>query len=144
MLPLAPFAFALESAIGAQLILFAGFLLSSRRRAPALYLLAALSGALAAMILANLLVGAAGWDWTTDGVLFLDLISPAITYLYVRQIRHPDVRMRPADLIHGLPPIFGVVAWKTGLLASMDLYVIGCWTLYLTAASLSFARNSAG
>ncbi|HXL98508.1 MAG TPA: hypothetical protein VN932_01155, partial [Rhizomicrobium sp.] len=54
-------AFALESAIGAELALFAGFLLSSpRRRSPALYLLAGLALGLAAMMAANLLIGGAG------------------------------------------------------------------------------------
>ncbi len=144
MIRLAPFAFAFESAIGAQLILFAGFLLSSRRRAPALYLLAALSVAFAAMIVANLLAGVAGWLWTADLVLFLDLVSPAIAFLYVRQIRQPEVSMRPADLVHILPAILGVAAWKAGLLSSMDVYVIGCWGLYLAAASRSFSRHLGG
>jgi AraC-like DNA-binding protein len=144
MMRLAALDFALESAISAQLVLFAGFLLSSRRRAPALYLLAALSCALAVMILANLLAASAGWLWTADFVLFLDLGSPPIVFLYVREIRQPEVRMRPADLIHALPQMVGIVAWKADLLPSMDLYVIGCWALYLTVATLTFARNQGG
>ncbi len=52
--------------------------------------------------------------------------------------------MRPTDLVHLLPPLIGVAAWKADLLSSMDLYVIGCWMLYLVAAMQSFARHYVG
>jgi AraC-like DNA-binding protein len=133
-------AFALESAIAAQLTLFVVFLLSSRRRAPAAYLLAGLSGALATMVAANLLIGAAGWRWLADPVLCLDLLAPPLLYLYVRQIRLHSGPMRMRDLGHLLPALVGVAAWKGGAFASMDAYVILCWGSYLSAATCLFAR----
>ncbi len=131
-------AFALEGAISAEMLLFAAFLLTNRRRTAALYLLAALSCALAAMVAANLLMGAVGLPWLVDFVLFLDLLAPALFYLYVRQVRHPAKPLSILDLAHALPAMIGLTAWKIGALSSMDLYVIGCWTIYLAAAALYF------
>lgn len=137
-------AFALESAISAQLALFAAFLLSSAKRGPALYLLAALSGDLAVMVAANLLIGEVGWGWLADPVLFLDLAAPALFYLYVRQVRQPAPPLRRLDLVHAFPAFAGVLAWKTGILSSMDATVIACWTLYWIAGVAYFLRNQSG
>ena len=135
-------AFALESAISAQLFLFAIFLLSSRRRrVPALYLLAALSGCLAAMIAGNLLIRSTGWFWLADMVLFLDLLTPAVIYLYVRQVHHPVALLKSADAAHVLPALVGIAAWKSGLLSSMDVYAILCWGAYLAATTYYFSRD---
>jgi len=136
-------AFALESAISAQLALFAAYLLSSRARAPALYVLAGLSAALAAMIAGNLMIGATGWPWLGDVVLFLDLLAPPLVYLYVRQMRHPASQLRLVDVVHALPAALGLAAWKANLLSSMDVYVIGCWTAYLAAAAYHFLHDRA-
>jgi len=137
-------AFALESAISAQLALFAVYLLSSRSRGPALYFLAGLSAALAAMIAGNLLIGIVGWPWFGDTVLFLDMLVPPLVYLYVRQMRQPAPRLGVACAAHVLPAVLGLTAWKSGLLSSMDFYVIGCWTAYLAAAVYFFVHEYTG
>ena len=137
-------AFALESAISAQLALFAAYLLSSRIRAPALYFLAGLSTVLASMIVGNLLIGMARWSWLGDAVLFLDLLAPPLVYLYVRQMRQPPPSLQLADAAHVLPAVVGFAAWKTGFLPSMDVYVIVCWAAYLAAAAYFFRHDRAG
>jgi AraC-like DNA-binding protein len=134
-------AFALEAAISAELLLFTAFLLTSRRRTAALYLLAGLSLVLGAMISANLLIDAADWPRLADLVLFLDLVAPALFFLYVRQVNQPDAPLRARDLLHALPASIGMIAWNSGLFASMDVYVIGCWTIYLTLAIAHLIRN---
>ncbi len=134
-------ALALESAISAQLVLFCIFLLSNHLRGPALSLLAGLSGTLAAMAGANLLASAAGGPRLGDAVLFLDLVAPALVYLYVRQIRWPAPALHGTDLLHVLPATAGLTAWKAGLLSSMDVYVILCWTGYLAIAGYRFVRD---
>lgn len=134
----------LESAISAQLLLFAAFLLSSPRRTAPLFLLAGISLALAAMIAGNLLIGRTGWLWLGDLVLFLDMLLPALAYLYVQQIGQGAAPLSAADAIHVLPAITGFVLWRFGALRSMDVYVIGCWTAYLAASVVFFARHQAG
>jgi AraC-like DNA-binding protein len=133
--------FALESAVCAQLMLFAAFLLSSRRRNTVHYLLAALSVVLAAMIAGNLLIGVAGWHRLADAVLFLDLVAPALFYLYVRQVRRSNASLHRTDAAHALPAIVGIAGWEAGLLSTMDFYVIAVWSLYLGAAGAGFARH---
>src|SRR5437764_7191125 len=86
-------AFALEAAISAEMLLFTGFLLTSRRRSAAMYLLAGLSLTWAGMIAGNLLMDAAGWPQLADLVLFLDLLAPPLFYLYVRHVHDPDARL---------------------------------------------------
>jgi AraC-like DNA-binding protein len=134
-------AFALEAAISAEMLLFTVFLLTSRRRTAAMYLLAGLSLALAGMISANLLSDAVDWPQLADLVLFLDLLAPPLFYLYVKHVHDPEDRLRGRDLVHALPAGIGMIAWNSGLFASMDAYVIGCWTIYLAFAIGHFARN---
>ena len=137
--------FALESAIGAQLALFAAFLLSSRRRSsPALYLLAGLAAGLSLMMAANLLIGAVGWVWLADFVLCLDLLAPPSVYLYVRQIRQPPARLRPLEGLHVLPALAGMAFWEFGALSSMDLYVNTCWFGYLALAAHDYFSHFCG
>src|SRR5215472_2863595 len=108
MIPRIVIAFAFESAIGAELLLFAAFLLSSpRRRAPALYLLAALTFSMAIIMAGNLLISAAGLGWLADVVLFFDLLAPALVFLYVVQIRQEPRPLIPADALHAAPAIIG-------------------------------------
>jgi AraC-like DNA-binding protein len=133
--------FALESAVCAQLMLFAAFLLSSRRRNAVHYLLAALSAVLAAMIAGNLLIGVAGWHRLEDAVLFLDLVAPALFYLYVRQVRRSNASLHRIDAVHALPAVVGIASWEAGILSTMDYYVIAVWGLYLGAAAFAFARH---
>lgn len=130
-----------ESAIGAQLALFSLFLLSNHRRGPALFLLAGLSAALSAMVSANLLISAAGWDRLGDAVLFLDLAAPPLFYLYVRQMHWPAPSMRPRDLAHLVPALAGLALWKSGAVQSVDAYVIACWAFYLVATVWLVARD---
>ena len=138
-------AFAFESAIAAELALFAVFLLSSRqRRSPALYLLAALAAGLALMMSANLLIGVAGWAWLGDVVLCLDLLAPPTVYLYIRQIHHPPRLLRRLEALHVLPALAGMMLWESGALASMDVYVNTCWFGYLAISSYQFASHYRG
>ena len=138
-------AFAFESAIAAELALFAAFLLSScQRRSPALYLLAGLAAGLALMMSANLLIGVAGWTGLGDVVLCLDLLAPPTVYLYVRQIHHPQRRLRPLEALHFLPALAGMVLWESDALASMDIYVNACWFGYLSLALYHFASHYRG
>lgn len=133
-------ALAFESAIGAELVLFAAFLLSSRRRrAPALYLLAALTLIVAVLMLGNLLISAAGLTWLADVLLFFDLLAPPLVYLYVTQIRHEPRTLVLADGFHAAPALIGIVLWKAGLLSSMDTYVNVCWFGYILSAIATFA-----
>lgn len=134
-------AFSLASAIGAELLLFAVFLLSKGRRNPALHLLAGLSLLLAGIIVANLAIGMGAWSGLADLVLFADLCVPPVTYLYIRQLSPTRPPIRRRDLVHALPPILGLGAWVGGLASSMDAYVIACWILYLGAAAYRFARD---
>ena len=135
-------AFALESAICALLVLFAVFLVSTRRRhAASLYLLAALSGALALMLAANVLIATLGWRWLADGVLFVDLPTPALVFGYVRQVRLSPPPVRRWEGLHALPALAGLGLWKTGAVGSMDIYVIGVWTIYLVLAGLYAWRH---
>jgi AraC-like DNA-binding protein len=137
--------FALESIISAELALFAAFLLSSpQRRAPALYLLAALALCLASLTAANLLIGSAGWIWLSDPVLFLDLLVPPLIYLYVVQMHRLPRALVGTDLLHALPALAGLLIWRMGLLSSMDFYVGACWLLYLVAAAEQFFRHYRG
>jgi AraC-like DNA-binding protein len=46
--------------------------------------------------------------------------------------------------LHGLPATIGIAAWKTGLLPSMDVYVIACWMGYLAVAIARFWSGYAG
>jgi AraC-like DNA-binding protein len=135
-------AFAFESAIGAELVLFAGFLLSSpRRRAPALYLLAGLTLIMAVLMMGNLLIGAAGLVWLSDVVLFFDLLAPPLVYLYVMQIRHEPPELVLTDGLHAAPAAIGIILWKAGLLSSMDLYVNVCWFGYVFLSLAYFATH---
>jgi len=134
-------AFGLEAAISGEMLLFAAFLLTNRLRPATLLLLAGLSGALAAMIGGNLLIAALGWPWLGDVVLACDLIAPALFFLYVREVRLAATPMGAIDLLNLLPACAGIILWKTGLLTSMDAYVIGCWTLYLCAAAFLLVRD---
>ena len=130
-------ALVLSSAIGAELVLFAVYLLSSpRRHAPALYLLAGLALCLAFLTTGNLLMG--GATGLPEALLFFDLLTPPLIFLYVIQIGRepPDLRWR--DVFHALPAIAGLLAWRIRLLGSMDLYVNGCWLAYLGAAGWRF------
>ncbi|HEY3638415.1 MAG TPA: helix-turn-helix domain-containing protein [Rhizomicrobium sp.] len=134
----------LEGAISAEMLLFAVFLLTSRRRSVALYLLAGLSLDLAGMIAANLLIAADGLSWLADLVLFLDLLAPALFYLYLGQVHAEARALRPRDAMHALPAFAGLALWRSGILSSMDVFVIGCWSAYLCAAAIRFARHRDG
>ncbi len=136
-------ALVLESAISAELLLFAVFLLSNQKRTAALFLLAGLSLSFATMIAGNLLIATLGLLWLADIVLFFDLLAPAIFYLYVRRMHFPVSQIKVGDLIHIAPAVFGLTLWKLGLLPSMDAYVIACWMLYMTAAVFFFVRDYA-
>jgi AraC-like DNA-binding protein len=133
----------LESAVSAELFLFAAFLLTTHKSAPARYLLAALSAVLALMLVGNLVIGTAHWGAIGDLVLALDLSAPPLVYLYIRQIRQGADPIRSAQLIHALPGVFGISAWKLGLLSNMDIYVITCWALYIAAAAYFLVRDHA-
>lgn len=133
----------LESAIGAQLALLSAFLLSASRRGAALYLLAGLSAAMAALVAANLAIALFGWAWLGDPLLFLDLCAPSLCFLYVRQM-NPDARpLRPLDAAHVLPAAAGLALWQSGLVYSVDAYVIGVWALYLAATLTLVLRPQA-
>ncbi|HEX4158647.1 MAG TPA: helix-turn-helix domain-containing protein [Rhizomicrobium sp.] len=134
-------AFALEGVTSGELLLFAAFLLSNRRRSPTLRVLAGLSGTMAAMIGANLANSLLDWQPLRDFVLVCDLIAPALLFLYVRQIRQSPARMSATDLVHALPALIGFAAWESGQFSSMDIYVIACWTLYLAASTFVYARE---
>ena len=135
-------AFALESAVCAELGLFAVFLLASTaKRSPALYLLAGLSACLAATIGGDLLAGAVAWPWLEDAILFLDLLVPPLVYLYVRQIRSPAPQLGPRALLHAAPAVVGLTLWRSGLVNAMDPYVLLCWMVYLTAATAMLRRR---
>jgi AraC-like DNA-binding protein len=134
-------ALVLEGAISAELLLFTAFLLTNRRRTPALYLLAGLSLDLACMIAGNLLIAAEGILWLPDFVLFLDLLAPALFHLYLSQVQSEARPLRPGAGAHALPALVGLALWRTGTLNSMDIYVIGCWSAYLAAAIIRFIRR---
>jgi AraC-like DNA-binding protein len=133
--------FALEGVTGGELLLFSVFLLTNRKRPAPLFLLAGLSGAMAAMIGANLVNSVVDWQALRDFVLVCDLMAPALLFLYVRQIRQSPESMNGRDLVHALPAIIGFTAWGCAWLASMDIYVIACWALYLGASIIVVARN---
>ena len=137
-------ALVLESAICAELMLFVVFLLSSPRRPPAVYLLAGLATCLSLMMAGNLLIGALGWLWLSDVVLFLDLLVPPTVYLYVLQMHHPARSLRISDLFHVAPALIGTLLWATGLLSSMDLYVNACWFGYLAFVSYYVLQHYQG
>ncbi len=134
-------ALVLEGAISAEMLLFAAFLLTNRRRTLALYLLAGLSLDLACMIAANLLIAVEGFSWLADFVLFLDLLAPALFYLYLTQVRSNAEPLRRSAAAHALPALGGLALWRSGVLSAMDVYVIGCWSAYLCAAMVQFVRR---
>ena len=133
---------ALEAAVGVLLLLYATFLASNRReRSKASLLLAGLCAAIAVMMGANLLLQMLGWQVFADLTLFVDLLTPPLVLGLVQQAARPPPPLRKLDLAHLTPAIVGLTVWKAGLVSSMDLYVIGCWSLYLAWASRSFARR---
>jgi len=134
-------ALVLEGAISAEMLLFAIFLLTNRRRTPALYLLAGLSLDLAGMIAANLLIAAEGFSQLADFVLFLDLLAPALFYLYLTQVRSEAKPLSWTAAAHTLPALAALALWRSGILSAMDVYVIACWSAYLCAAMVQFARH---
>jgi AraC-like DNA-binding protein len=138
----ATIALALESAIAAELALFAIYLLSSqRRRTVALYLLAAFSLCIAALVAGNLLIGFAGLDGLGEAILFLDLLAPPLVFLYVKAMHRESRPLVWRDAVHVLPAIAGAALWSTGRLSSMDVYVNACWLAYLVAAIYCFIRQ---
>ena len=144
MSPRSLIALALESAIAAELALFTVYLLSHpRRRAPALYLLAAISFCMGALVAGNLLIRLGRVSWLPDTLLFLDLLAPPLVFLYVSQMRWKTRALASVDGVHALPAILGVAVWKAGLLYSMDLYVNFVWLGYLAATVYIFMRQFA-
>ena len=133
--------FAVESGIAALLAMFAAFLLTSGKRTPALFLMSSLSLAVAAMVAGNLLISAVGWLRIGDAVLFLDLLTPALVFLYVREMRGRESSLGRGDAVHALPALAGLAFWESGVLTTMDVYVIGFWSAYLAAAGWTFLRH---
>lgn len=133
---------ALESAVGAELALFAVFLLAGRhRRSPALYLLAALAVCMTVLTTGNLLASQFRWPWLEDAILAFDLLTPPLIYLYVTQMRRAPALLASFDVLHAVPALLGIAIWKSGLLHSMDLYVNACWFIYLAFAIAYFTRH---
>src|ERR1700761_9340661 len=142
MTPLEVIAAVVEGATCVQLCLLAAFLVSrSKPPSSAPYLLAGLCAAIGLMMGANLLIRVTHWPLLAELVLGLDLIAPALVLLLVRQMRQPAPRLRPRDLLYGAPALLGPALWNSGLVASMDPYVIGCWVLYLGRAMVEFGRR---
>jgi len=138
-------ALALESAISAELVLFAVFLLARRQgRTAALYFLSALALILTVLMAANLAIAIWRWDGLTGWILFFDLLVPPVSYLYVRHIRSPEPALRPIDLAHALPAFAGVVLWVAGIVGDMDAYVNLVWFGYLVATGALIARHYRG
>ncbi len=137
--------FALEAAIATQLMVLTVSLLSRpRKAAPALYLLAGITGSVGFMMATNFLIGDGGWRHLSDVNLFLELLLPPTIYLYVSQFRRSPHPLTSTDLYHAAPAIIGILAWETGLTGSMDLYVVFCWFAYLTASFAVVFRNAEG
>jgi AraC-like DNA-binding protein len=141
MTPRALTAFALESAIGAELLIFALFLVSRSRRNAVLYVLTGLTLVLAAMIVANLAIGVGAWPRLSNDVLFADLLAPALIYLYVRLVGSDGRDLMPRDAAHAIPAMVGLGLWVSGLVRSMDIYVIGVWAIYLSITAYRFYRG---
>src|SRR5579863_9272001 len=115
-------ALALESAISAELVLFAVFLLAHKRgRSAALYFLSALALLFAAVLTGNLAIAAWHWGRLSDAILFFDLLIPAATYLYVRQSRSPEPPVGAIDALNVLPAAFGAGLWGVHLIHDMDV-----------------------
>ena len=137
-------AFSLASAIGAELLLFAVFLLSRSQRSAALSLLAGLSLLLAGIVIANLAIGVGAWPGLANVVLFADLCIPPMAYLYVRQLDPARPPPNRRDVSHVAPAVLGTSVWVANLVSSMDTYVIGCWVLYLGACVYRLAQDGNG
>lgn len=135
-------ALALESAIAAELALFTVYLLSQpRRRAPALYLLVAISLCMGALVAGNLFIRLGETSWLPDALLFLDLLAPPLVFLYASQMRWKARLLAPVDGLHAMPAFVGLTVWKTGLLGSMDLYVNTVWLGYIAATAAVLVRQ---
>ncbi len=142
MKPIETLAVGLETSVGALLLVYATFLISTRRdRSAATLSLAALCAAIAIMMGANLLIEMLAWPIFTDIGLFVDLVAPALVLSLVQYARSPAPAVRPAALLNLIPAVAGLFAWKASLLSSMDPYVIACWSAYLAASIWIFVRH---
>jgi AraC-like DNA-binding protein len=134
---------ALEVAIATQLVVLTLSLLSRPRRSvPALWILAGITGSPAFMMGTNGLMQAGAWTYLSDVNLFIELLLPPAIYLYVAQFRRPSPPLKWADLMQASPAIVGILTWESGLVRSMDLYVIGCWLGYLIGALAHILRHA--
>lgn len=137
--------FALEAAIATQLIVLTISLLSTPRKlAPALYLLAGITGSVGLMMGINFLIAGGGWRDLSGVNLFLELLLPPTIYLYVSQFRRSPRPLTLAHLYHAAPAIVGALVWEAGLIGSMDLYVVSCWLAYLAASFAVVFRSAEG
>jgi AraC-like DNA-binding protein len=134
---------ALEVAIATQLVVLTLSLLSRPRRSvPALWILAGITGSTGFMMAANGLMQGGTWTFLSDVNLFIELLLPPAIYLYVAQFRRPPPPLSWADSVHASPAIIGILLWESGLVRSMDFYVIGCWLGYLIGALVFILRNA--
>jgi AraC-like DNA-binding protein len=133
---------ALEVAIATQLVVLTLSLLRPTRSAPALWLLAAITGSTGFMMGTNGLMQVGAWSSLSDVNLFVELLLPPAIYLYVAQFRRPATPLRWVDSVHAAPAIMGILVWEAGLAGSMDPYVIACWLGYLTGACIVVFRNA--
>ena len=133
----------LEVAITAQLVVLTLSLLTRPKRSvPALWILAGITGSTGFMMGTNGLMQGGAWMHLSDVNLFVELLLPPAIYLYVAKFRRPPAPLKWADSLHTLPALIGILVWEAGFVGSMDVYVIGCWLGYLTAAILFVFRHA--
>jgi AraC-like DNA-binding protein len=131
---------AMEAAIvGQQAVLACSLASRVRRGGRSVQLLAAIFGSCGLMMVVNLATGGRGP--LGDLNLALDLLVPAEIYLYVSAVRVTGRPLRRVALVHVVPAFVGVLAWKTGVVASMDGYGLACWGAYLGAALVVLGRR---
>jgi AraC-like DNA-binding protein len=133
---------ALETAIVAQLALFALFaFLNARKSSDALYFLAALTGLIALMLAGNFLAAllpGLGFVNTLNIALEL-LVGPAL-FFYVRQAQAHPKPLERRDTLHLVPALLGV-AIRFNMIAWVDVYVASVLVAYLASSGWLLRRG---
>lgn len=133
---------ALEAAVGVLLGIYAISLATNRRaRTTASRLLAALCAIVAVIMGCNLLRQFVSWPLLIDAGLAGDLLAAPLILGLVQHGRDTQAPLDGWAAFHCLPALFGLTLWKSGLVQSMDGYVIACWACYLGVAAWLFLRH---
>jgi AraC-like DNA-binding protein len=134
----------LETAISAQLMLFAGVqAMGVVRFGSVKMVLTALTGFVGLAQLLNLLAAAGIAVALRDLNLSLELAIAALIYLYVSHVHEKARAFTRSDLVHFVPAVFGMGLWKSGVLQDMDIFVLAVLGGYAIASAVSVYMNYA-